>query len=58
MKRVRSELVDPNDVTGKVPADEIILPKSHNDKWNSVYLNLINQAENEMTSLSGHHLRS
>ena len=44
-KRIHAELVDPNDVIGKVPADEIILPKSYKDKWTSVYLHLINEAE-------------
>ena len=54
MSRVRTEMIDPNDVIGKVPADEIILPKTYKDKWTSVYLNLINEAEdNEWRSLTG-----
>jgi hypothetical protein len=56
-KRVQVELVDPNDVIGKVPADEIILPKSYSDKWTSVYLNLINEAEDaEWKSLTEKHM--
>ena len=56
-KRVQVELVDPNDVIGKVPADEIILPKSYSDKWTSVYLKLINEAEDaEWKSLTEKHM--
>jgi hypothetical protein len=46
-KRIHVELVDPNDVVGKLPADEIILPKTYKDKWTSVYLNMINEAEDK-----------
>ena len=53
MSRVRTEMIDPNDVLGKVPADAIVLPKTYKDKWTSVYLNLINEAEdNEWRSLT------
>jgi hypothetical protein len=51
---VHNELVDPNDVIGLVPADEIKLPKTYKDKWTSPYLNMINEAEDaEWASLTG-----
>ncbi len=40
-------MVDPDDVVGKLPADEIILPKTYKDTWTSVYLNMINEAEDK-----------
>ncbi len=55
MTRVRNELVDPNDIIGKMPADESILPKAYNDKWTSVYVSQPDQpgGERRVGTLAG-----
>ena len=58
-QRVIDALVDPNDVVGKVPADQVVLPKNYNAKWQSPYLEMINTAENkEWKTLNEKHMFS